>query len=107
MSHQTSQRSHCRRRGKRHTLQGLIRPNDSQGDVADGPQRGGAAVLGGTAAQEDPEVRIQGHWADRAQWDQNIAPRVNEVAVQASCAGQVSDLTSHIRASKKVKMRLH
>ena len=42
---------------------GLIRPNDGQGDVADGPQRGGAAVLGGQAAQEDTEVRIQGHWA--------------------------------------------
>ena len=65
MPHQTSQRSHCWGRGERNTVQGivtanspnlqtnflgLIRPNDGQGDVADGSQRGGAAVLGGKAA---------------------------------------------------------
>ena len=79
MPHQTSQRSHCWSRGERHAVQGidnsglslflhanilgLIRPNDGQGDVADGSQCRGAAVLGGKAAQENPEVRIQGHWA--------------------------------------------
>ena len=79
MPHQTSQRSHCWSRGERHAVQGidnsrlslflhanilgLIRPNDGQGDVADGSQCRGAAVLGGKAAQENPEVRIQGHRA--------------------------------------------
>ena len=39
---------------------GELRPDHGQGDAADGPQRGGAAVLGGPAPQEDTEVRIQG-----------------------------------------------
>ncbi len=39
---------------------GELRPNNSQGDAADGAQRGGATVLGLQAAQEDTEVRIQG-----------------------------------------------
>ena len=39
---------------------GELRPDNSQGDAADGAQRGGATVLGLQASQEDTEVRIQG-----------------------------------------------
>ncbi len=39
---------------------GELRPNNSEGDAADGAKRGGATVLGLQASQEDTEVWIQG-----------------------------------------------
>jgi hypothetical protein len=39
---------------------GELRPDNSEGDAADGAQRGGATVLGLQASQEDTEVGIQG-----------------------------------------------
>ena len=38
---------------------GELRPDHGQGDAVDGPERGGAAVLGRQATQAHPEVRIQ------------------------------------------------
>ena len=37
---------------------GELRPHDSQGNVADGPHRGGAAVLGGQTVETYPEVGV-------------------------------------------------
>ncbi len=67
---------------------GELRPDNSQGDAADGAQCGGATVLGLQASQEDTEVGIQG----RRTCKQHPPPQIYQLNLQKfRDAGSVPD----------------